>query len=259
LVSIWSLFFLSLCLLLSFSFLQAQPATEPSEPLKSLYTNSSGLQIKDAVIEMAVSEANESGQLSPSSSDLLTFKKPNSLRVDSTLIDPGGTYDEKKITIIRDGTNSFMYMDGGAFPVKKSLDEPSGTNNLPYYLQVYPQDQENQVSASGNETVEGVNCRKININLSAFPGNTVKLWVDTQKRVPVKIERNYPQDGNNPARTLVISYQDIRQLPDGRYFPFKLVFSQNGQTTKTIIYKTVKINTGVEDGIFHPSDKKNKE
>lgn len=252
----WGRLLLLVLLFCSLFPLNAADNSSPLELLNSLYTTAKGAPVEDAVIEMDFSEAADNGQLQPSSKDQLSFKKPNLLRIDSTLIDPGGTYDGKKITIIRDGTNSYMYMDEGAYPVKKSLDEPSGTNNLPYYLQVYPQDEQNRRQLAKSETVDGVNCKKIVIELAAFPGNTVTLWVDPQRRLPLQLEKHYPADGETPERTLTIAYQDIRQLPDSRYFPFKLVFSEGGKVSKVIVYKNVKINSGVKDEVFHPADKK---
>ena len=172
------------------------------------------------------------------------------------LIDPGGPYDGQLVTIIRDGVNCWMYLPMGAYPVKKASDEAEATNLLPFNIQIYPRDQQKEYVLLGEEVIDGVNTKIVRIVDPLNPERITTVWIDSQRRVPMKVEKRYPpRKKDEEPVVLAIFYRDIRKLADGRHIPFKMEFYENGRLTKVVIYKAVNINIGVKDSLFYPMDK----
>jgi len=227
--------------------------------IDSLYMSPGRLPINDLVADVEVFSPIEKQKgatsLSLASKDKIIFKKPNKLKLDIIIHDPGGCLDGKQMTIIRDGVQCWQYVSAGQYPVKKKPDEPSATLNLPPNIQVYSQDANNSYSVMGKEKVGKVNATKVKIDDKGTGESTI-IWVDTKKWVPVKMEKKIPDPkGKGDPITKVVNYREFKQLKDGRWFPFVLEVKINGKIDRVVVYKALSINVGVEDHLFEPMKK----
>jgi len=227
--------------------------------IDSLYMSPGRLPINDLVADLEVyAPMDKKGggtSLILASRDKLIFKKPNRLKLDIIIHDPGGALDRKQMTIIRDGTNCFSYVSAGQYPVKKKPDEPSPTLNLPPNIQVYPQDADNKYSIVGKETINKISTIVVSIEDKAS-AEVTKIWVDTRKWVPVKLEKKIPHPkGKGKPITKTVNYREYKQLKDGRWFPFVLEIQVNGKTSRVVVYKAISVNVGIEDHLFEPMKK----
>lgn len=223
-----------------------------------LYVVNQQLPIQTVIVEMDATalpakEKGGTGNLVPASKDKIFFKKPNKLRVDSVLIAPGDPMDGKQLTVIRDGVNKWLFVSMGQYPVKKGQDEPEPTSHLPFHLQVYPQDAQKEYTIVGKDTVDGVSADVVRIGDPANPKHTVTVWIDRHRWVPLRKE--IVAGGGKPGEPTAgkrIFYKDIRKLPDGRYFPFKIEIYEGDVLTRADQYKAVGINENLPDSLFEP-------
>lgn len=227
----------------------------------SLYSSPGRLPINDLVADMEVfapiqkqSGTGESS-LALASKDKIIFKKPAKLKLDTIINDPDAPTDQKQMTIIRDGTNCWLYVSAGQFPVKKMPDQPSPTLNLPPNIQVYARDADNVYKVTGKEEVSKIATTVVEIHDKATDEKT-RIWVDTKKWVPVKMEKLIPDPkGKGDPAKKTVNYREFKQLKDGRWFPFVLEIQENDKTVRVVVYKAISINVGVEDHLFDPMKK----
>lgn len=226
-----------------------------------LYIVAGQLPIQTLIVEMEVSEpinANEpGGNLRPASRDKIFFKQPNKLHVDSIFIDPGGPFDGKQFTIIRDGVNSWMFVTSGEYPVKKGADDPSPTSWLPFHIQVYADDASKLFSliARADKTF-GLPADVVRVTDPLTSKPTATVWIDRSRWVPLAQEIVVPstKPGTDDAVKRIL-YKDIRQLPDGRFFPFKIEIFKGGALVGTGTYKAVGVNENLPDSLFEPMNR----
>lgn len=238
--------------------------------IDSLYQTEGTLPISDMIIELEMSAEtlnSDTGAkvIEQTSKDKVYFKMPNKLRVDSTFIDPNGPWDGKYITIIRDGKNRWMYISNGQFPVKAEKDTPTPSNVVPFSLQKFAQDNENEYVLLGKEVVDGAMATIVSIINPNDPEIKITAWIDTAKKVPLKIVRykriEYKdKDDNDKKKKKLINYQilykNIKQLKDGRYMPTLIeVYTPDNKIEQILTYKKVSINVGLADSLFEPMKK----
>jgi len=231
---------------------------DPRKLVEELYTSQGTLPIKDMMIVLDVNSSDTryggEGILQPSSHDKIFFKSPNKLRVDSVLVDPGGPHDGQQVVVIRDGVNCWMYVSQGEYPVQKKADEPIPPTQVPFNLMQYPQDSARQYEMVGQETLDNVQTQVVRVLNPAYPGMIYTVWIDPARRVPLKLERQEPNDKGNPGQTEIttVVYRDIRPLQDGRNMPFALDIYKNQQLVRVVVYQAIDINRGLEDSLFEP-------
>lgn len=222
-----------------------------------LYIVSGQLPIQTLIVEMEASEpiGDAAGaNLRPASKDKIFFKRPNKLHVDSILINPGGPFDGKQFVIIRDGVNNWMFVTTGEYPIKKGEDLPEPTSMLPFHIQVYVQDASKRytVIARGDKKF-GPPTDVVRISDPANPKATTTVWIDRTRWVPIAQEIVKPSTKpNEPDTVKRVLYKDIRQMPDGRFFPFELEIYKNGVLTSAISYHAVGVNENLPDSLFEP-------
>lgn len=227
--------------------------------LDNLYMSSGRLPINDLVADLEVFKPMDSKKQTGSSmvlasKDKIIFKRPNKLKIDTLIVDPGAAMDGKQFTIYRDGKQMFMYASVGQYPVKKGRDEPSPTLSLPPNLQVYPQDAENPCTLAGSETVNGVPCKIVKIADSSRSTENM-IWIDTKRWVPIKMVLKVPDAKGEKTITKSVSYRDFKQLKDGRWFPFSIEVKENNVTNRLVVYRALSVNVGIQDNIFEPMQK----
>ena len=226
-----------------------------------LYVLQGQMPIQTLIVDMEVSELlnpkEPNGNLRPASKDKIFFKRPNKLHIQSIVIDPGAPMDGKQYTIIRDGVNRWMFVSMGEYPVKKGADEPSPTSLLPFHIQVYPQDASKQYTlvAHGDKTF-GSAAEVVRIADPANPKAAVTVWIDHARWCPLAQEITAPSaHAGEPDTVKRVVYKDIRQLKDGRFFPFKLEIYEGGVLQKALTYKAVGINENLPDSLFEPMNR----
>jgi outer membrane lipoprotein-sorting protein len=256
--SIRILTFLVILLMLQPGFnVLAQP--EGQQLIDNLYTPDGSLPIKDLVADLEVYMPVEQTRgstdaalaMSLSFKGKMMFKKPNKMRLDTIIVEPGGALDGKIFSEYRDGQHHWIYSEVGQYPHKRSADKQVATMKLPPNMQIYPKDANRKYTVTGTETINSIATRVLRID--GLIGETTTLWIDPVKRVPLKmqISKPNPQDEKNPS-TQTCYYGDFRQLKDGRWFPFQIEIRKGNTTQMLIAYKTLSVNTGLGDEVFLP-------
>ncbi|MEW6281027.1 MAG: hypothetical protein AB1758_20605 [Candidatus Eremiobacterota bacterium] len=238
------------------------PAPQPSggmsarQLVDSLYTPPSGLPVRDLILEVDCSDLVEKdgvGNLLPCGTDRIYYKYPNRLRVDTVFYDPGSQLDGKQAVIIRDGTNMWMFVSMGQYPVKKGADTQQPSLHIPFSLQKYPQDANNDYAVTGSETLEGIPVKVVQIGSPQRPQQQTRVWIDPARRVPLQLVMKLPGDkATDPVQEKKVIYRDIKQLEDGRYFPTRLEIYVNQVLRQARVYRGVKVNAGLQDSLFEP-------
>jgi hypothetical protein len=220
--------------------------------VNELYTPRGLLPIKDLVIEVDdyISEDNGPSNLVCEANSKIFFKSPNRLRVDQVHRSAKSPLDGKMTVIIRDGENLWVYLEG-QIPSKTGNDSQVPTLSIPFNIQRYRRDQEREFYYLGKEKLDGVTVHRVQITNPSMPDWTAVLWIDAERHIPIQLEttgRGH-HDKMIPKRVV---YGDIRRLPDGRFFPFKLQIFENDVLTGVELYKGVRINVGLDDFLFAP-------
>ena len=234
---------------------QAQPAANSNaggqgrQMVEALYAPQGVQPIKDMVVELECYDlSSESNSFELGSKDKIYYKYPNKLRIDAVINDPGGPMDKKEAIIIRDGINVWHYISMGQFPVKKALDQPSGTLNLPFNIQKYPIDASKKYTVKGTKTIDGVETAEILIENPQDENDTKTVYIDTKRQVPLRLDLIRISD---KQKILVrVDYKEIAKLKDGRYFPKKIEIYENDVHKKMRLYKGLEINCGLDDSMF---------
>lgn len=241
-----------------------QPAPAPAPAVSSpearllvdnLYTPPQGLPIRDLILEVECSELVEQngvGNLLPSGTDRVYYKFPNRLRVDSVLYEPGTNLDGKQFIIIRDGANMWMFSSMGQYPLKKGADTQEPTLHLPFSLQKYPQDANDDYTLVGNDQFEGIPVKVVQIQNPARPDLSTKVWIDPVRRVPLQLIKKVKGEGSSGPVEKKVIYRDIKQQEDGRYLPMRLEIYVDQVLRQARVYRAAKVNAGLQDSLFEP-------
>lgn len=230
--------------------LSAAP-TDARQLVEQLYTAPGTMPIRDLVVELECLDTDSNGTMVLSSRDKIYYKYPNKLRIDAIINNPGGPMDQKEAIIIRDGLNAWHYVSMGQYPVKKANDRPLATLNLPFYIQRYEIDNNKTYTYTGIKQIDGVTAKVVKIESPEGDNRTV--YLDTSRNVPLRQEFTKTADKNTVK--VLVNYKDIKQLDDGRYFPFTIEISENDNLVKIRKYKGVKANVGLEDSLFEQMNK----
>ena len=234
----------------------AAPATPGNHSAKAmvdkLYAPGNLAPLRDLVVEFTcMSNSSEAGGMTVTSKDKTYYKYPNKLRIDSVIQDPGGAMDQKQAIIIRDGINAWHYLSTGQYPVKKALDQPSATLNLPFNIQKYPVDNTKKYEFQSDKEVNGVNCKVIKITNPQDSGDVKTVYIDPVKCVPMRYELT--KMGSDKKAILVrVDYKDVRKLQDGRFYPFIIEIYENDVLFKKRQVKGATANCGLNDTLFEP-------
>lgn len=219
---------------------------------------SNGQPIEDMMIEAEFSRlksGDSSGNLRLASRDKLFFKRPNKLRDDATLVEPGTLLDGTTRTVIRDGSNVWMFVSLSPRPLKHMADTPTESILLPYFLQRYPEDADKDYILVGRQAVDGVPCEVVRVSNPDTPQDVTTIWVDTHRWVPLKTEHSVPGKHSHQPTVKSVIYRDIRQTADGRWFPLHLEIYQDDVLNTLAVYTALSINTGLQDDLFAPMEK----
>ncbi|MFH1454449.1 MAG: outer membrane lipoprotein-sorting protein [Armatimonadota bacterium] len=257
----------------------AQPANaivekDPMELLNHLYAPKGELPLRDLIADADLYAYVKEHPYSPDSmlTNIYKFRifytAPNKLRIDQ--VNTNKTVPSVVLgafeVVIRDGKTVFIYVPYGDMPVKMDLDKPSPSIYLPFYIQKYPTYNNFKYVYLGQEK-EGdkiIDVVGIINPKEDYAVNMTKLWIDSEKWVPAKLEYTKYVDPKKKGDTYTkrVTYTDVRQIRDGRYWPFKIKIEELNKDTKdkfefesTLIYKDVIINTDLDPDLFAPMKK----
>jgi hypothetical protein len=236
--------------------------TDGRHLVDNLYTPDGKLPVRDLIADvevyMPVEHAKEKNDASPamtlSFKSKMIFKKPNKLKTDTLIVEPGSAMDGNIFAEYRDGQHRWVYSIVGQFPHGTRADKQEATLKLPPNLQTYIQDANRKHTITGKEQINGIDTTIVRIE--GLAGEATIMWIDPVKRVPLKLER-IPMSSGEDKKPLsqICLYGDFRQLPDGRWFPFQIEIKRGTATQMLLIYTALSINVGIGDEIFHPMEK----
>ena len=247
----------------------AEDGKDAKQLLEHLYCPEGQEPVRDAVIEsekyMEVSESPyaTSTKKIMVSQDKMFFLSPNKFRADILDTNPASALYGHSRTIIRDGKFVYTYVAYGVDFAKMEVDKPENTAYLPYYLQKYPIFSDFKYIYLGQEKINDQIYEVVGIFNPAsyvdYKTNLVKVWIDAKKWVPYKIELTKYKDKEKKETYLRrTSYGDVKQLPDGRWWPFKITIDGFNKAKdrfifeSAVIYKKVAVNVGLEEDLFKP-------
>lgn len=196
--------------------------------------------------------------------DKMFFLAPNKFRADVQDTNPNSPLYGQTRTIIRNGKFVYTFIAFGEAPAKMEIDKPENTNYLPYYLQKYPITNEYKYIYLGQEKINDQVLEVVGLynpaNYVDYKTNLTKVWIDAKKWVPYKIEyTRYATKDKKDTYIKRVYYQDVRQLDDGRWWPFKITIEEFNKDSKgkfvfesAMIYKRVAVNTGLQEELFKP-------
>lgn len=220
---------------------------------ESLFTPAGTLPVQDLVAEGEELEVEGvAGHLSPSMKVKYYFKAPNMLRFDRVVIDTRKPlYGVMQVTV-RDGDSFYVFV-GHNYPAKRGVDPQIPPDSLPFTLTRYRRDASREFYYLGSEAWKDITVHRVQILNPADPGWTAVVWIDHQRRVPVQAEYTVQPDkkGDKPGKKRVV-WSDIRQLPDGRYFPYQAQIFIDERLTSMKVYKGVRINVDLDNSLFRP-------
>lgn len=228
----------------------AEPSNvKARQMVEQLYTPQGVMPIRDLVIELeCYNFSSETNSFALGSKDKIYYKYPNKLRIDSIINDPGGPMDQKEAIIIRDGVNAWHYISMGQYPVKKALDIPSGTLNLPFNIQKYPIDANKNYTIKGKKVINGIETVEIYIENPQDENDNKTVYIDTKRQVPLRLDALRISD---KEKVLIrVDYSEIEKLSDGRWFPKKIDIFENDVHKKMRVYKGMQANCGLDDSMF---------
>lgn len=232
--------------------------SEAKRLVDNLYMSAGHLPIIDLIVEFEVAYPLEEGKddtaLKFVEKTHLVFKKPTKFRITRVINLPGEPTDQR--ILICDGTSWWQYVPSGQYPISGPLRvQPSPMLNLPPNIQVFPEDANNIYTLVGRETINNVPTKVVKIQ-DKNDGVVTRIWIDTSRWVPMKLEKKIPDPGGGEEDIVkVCKYSKFKKLKDGRWFPFVIEIYENGKINRMLVYKRVSVNKGVEDNLFEPMKK----
>lgn len=218
---------------------------------ESLFTPPGQLPVQDLVAEGEELEAQgAAGHLAPSAKVKYFFKAPNYLRFDRVNVDPRQPLLGILKVTIRDGDSYHIFATHN-YPTKSGIDPQVAPDSIPFCLTRYKKDASREFYYLGPESWQNTTVHRVQILNPADPNWTCIVWIDNQKRVPVQAEYTGPTDkpGGKPSKKRVV-WSDVRQLPDGRYFPYQAQIFVDEKLREMRVYKGVRINVGLDNSLF---------
>lgn len=219
---------------------------------ESLFTPPGQLPVQDLVVEGEELEAEGTGgHLSQSAKAKYFFKAPNMLRFDRINLNPKRPFLNQLHVTIRDGDGYYIFV-GHNYPSKTGVDPQIAPDSIPFVLTRYRKDASREFYYLGVEAWKDIQVHRIQILNPADPNWTAVCWIDAQKRVPVQAEYSVAGGEKGKPNKKRVVWSDVRQLPDGRYFPYQTQIFENEKLTQMRVYKGVRINVGLDASLFRP-------
>jgi hypothetical protein len=220
---------------------------------EQLFTPAGMLPVQDLVAEGEELEAEGSGgHMVKAMSAKYFFKAPNMLRFDRVGVNKRAPLEGVMQVTVRDGDSFYIFV-GHNYPAKRGVDPQIPPDSLPFSLTRYRKDASREFYYLGTESWKDIQVHRIQILNPADPGWTAVVWIDNQRRVPIQAEWTVSADkpGGKPGKKRTV-WSDIRQLPDGRYFPYQSQIFMDDKLTSMKVYKGVRINVGLDSSLFRP-------
>lgn len=249
----------------------AEVENDPKQLLERLYSPGGQPPIRDLLADVKQRGKDDKGVDVQISESKIYFLQPNKFRSDTTYsssnqpVLAGAIY----YTIIRDGEFVYKFVPYGETYVKIGKDPKEPSLILPFYIQKYLSYNNYNYVYLGQEKIDDKLLKVIGminpgkIDSKDYKISMVKIWIDTEKWIPFKTELSMYPDSKDKTVVSVkrITYRDIRQLDDGRYWPFQVQIDTDAKgdnkfkSESTIFYNTIGINVALDPSLFAPMDK----
>lgn len=242
---------LVLALLITPSLADENKNEQARQLFESLFTPPGQLPVQDLVAEGEELDAEGAGgHLIQTARSKYFFKSPNMLRFDRVGTNPKKPFQNQLHVTIRDGDSYYIFV-GHNYPSKTGVDPQIAPDSVPFVLTRYKKDASREFYYLGVEAWKDIQVHRIQILNPADPNWTAVCWIDGQKRVPVQAEYSVAGPDKKTSKKRVV-WSDVRQLPDGRYFPYQTQIFENEKLTSMRVYKGVRINVGLDTSLFRP-------
>lgn len=230
----------------------------PEKIIDNLYMAGSLGRINDMTVEMELygppySKDKDTSKetFEPLGSIKLFFLAPNKLRTEKTIYCQGNS--DIFIITIHDGKNIYNPYPGWPFP-KNNNDNHHHSVHLPFNTDTQPQDQYRKYSLMGEEKLYGRDAYVITIDNEKEPVvKSLTVWIDKELFIPLK-EEYITKDEKGTETKKTTLYKEPKQMPDGRWIPFRIERYYNDIMTCYILYKSVVINQGLSDELFNTGE-----
>ena len=222
----------------------------PEKIIENLYMANTLGKINDMTVEMEIycHKDNSNDTFKPFAGLKLFFLAPNKLRNEITLFDCQANNDIFIITIY-DGEKNWS-PDYPVWPSSRYRKKHCHSLYLPFNIETLHQDQYRKYSLTGEESIGGRDTYVITIANEKDPvAKLLTLWIDKELFIPLKEEYIEEKEGNIKKTVL---YKEPKQMPDGRWLPFRIERYDNDKMTSYILYKSVVVNQGLSEDLFDP-------
>ena len=248
------LFLTFLIVILSISTVRCQQV-DPEAIIDNLYMSSTLGKIRDMIVDLEVYAAIQDNPDAEEVIELILsarafFYTPNKVRAEITMPVPGSQSDIYYITI-RDGKHAWKYTPYDPWPIEKIADDHHHSYLLPFNVDSQPQDEFRTYTFIKEEKIKDRDTYVISIINEKDPeAQITTVWVDKERLVPLKQEFTLALEEGEATETHL--YKEYKQLPDGRWLPFKIEKYENGKLSLYMIYKNLAINTNLPGHLFSP-------
>ena len=224
----------------------------PGNIMENLYMANTLGKINDMTAEMEIycppyakDKEHSNNTFEPFSDVKLFFMAPNKLRNEITLFDSQANSNLFIITIYDGEKNWPPYP---VWPPSRYSKEHCHSLYLPFNIETLPRDQYRKYSLTGEKSIGGRDAYVITITNEKEPAaKFLTLWIDKELFIPLKEE--YVED-NGADIIKTVLYKEPKQMPDGRWLPFRMERYDNGKMICYILYKSAVVNQGLSEDLF---------
>jgi len=159
----------------------------------NLYVPEQQKPIEDMVIELdeelvVPASGNEPLSTIPAGKTKIFFKSPHKLRAESVISAPGSALDQKTIVLIKDGKNAWQYISEHQCYSSPKPDNQIAPLVIPFGIARYPSDEDRSYTVIGEETVDNIRAKVIEITSQENTDEESKVWIDVERHVPLRLQ-----------------------------------------------------------------------
>jgi len=226
----------------------------PEQIINNLYMAGSLGKINDMTVDMEIYGPPYSKDTDTSKEPFkrfanvkLSFLAPNKVRTEHTITMNGTSMD---IYIIRITDGRIVRRTEICGWTKSEIDDHHHSSYLPFNIDTQPQDQYRKYSLLREEKLDGRDAYVITVDNEKDPHiKFLTVWIDKELLIPLK-EEHVKQDNKGTEIKNTILYKEPKQIPDGRWIPFRIERYEDDKMKAYILYKSVIINQGLSEDLF---------
>lgn len=229
--------------------------TDGAKIIENLYMASTLGKIQDMIVDTDIFGPTTGNKESKNAMELVAtvrvfFSSPSNIRTEKTIFVPGAQSDMYIVTI-RDGLLAWQYTPYESKAVTKTKDDNHHSQFLPFNIDTQPQDKFRNYTLIGEEKLGERDCYLISVTNTQDPSSSIiNVWIDKEYFVPLKEEKTVVSGESEVKQT--VKYEQIQQLPDGRWMPFQIFKYENDKVSLYMNFNNVVINQGLPASLFTP-------